>query len=290
MLITRFRPVKCRVPHCPTQHSPWLNFSSHCPRLKLGREHKHPEGCQGHYLLDCLRKPPRIPISNPIDSTLIVTPFRGQCSLGELMPPYISNHICFHKNPSSWPRGSTRQTAITYKPYRCPQESSTTHQPRSLQHVYFQAPHYGFISHSQREFFTKMQINMATAWLATYKGTLFPSCWRHYGIPRRQSHRFGFLQILLFPNRNCNHVWNLPATSRKYVSKATWSDLQVSLTRSDAPSAFRPGASWGFSYTHPKSESLFALASIYLLFTLFNLFILSFVILAFSESVPAMCW
>jgi hypothetical protein len=145
-----------------------------------------------------MRKPPRIPINSlipyPSQTQLTrlsmiacaVTAFWDQCHLGESYSSdtrwqftsltvslrrqrspsqrQISESSSLHKNQS---RCSTRQTAVTYKPYSCPQESSTR-QPRPHHNMTsFHIPHYGpvVISHSQREFSYMMQLNMAAAWL-----------------------------------------------------------------------------------------------------------------------------
>ena len=116
-----------------------------------------------------------------------------------------------------------------------------------------------------------------------YKGTLFPY-WLHHGIPRRRcltarrqtkgrrtsdsSQRYwcSFGEIAL------NH---LPATSHMHIrSLGLTSSWELAFY---APSSLRPGASWSFSFTHPKS--LYVIVSIYFhLFTPFKCEFLWFVV------------
>jgi hypothetical protein len=116
-----------------------------------------------------------------------------------------ANHICFiflAQVPVVLVK-----TAVTYKPFTSirPQESSTRQPaPHSIASFYTTGGH---LTLTKENFLTMTLLNMATAWLPTYNGTLF-SYWRHHGIPRRRcltgrrqdaTMAFGFLsQILVF--------------------------------------------------------------------------------------------
>jgi hypothetical protein len=151
------------------------------------------------------------------------------------------------------------------------------------------------ISHSQREF----SYNMARAWLPTYNGTLF-SYWRHHEIPRRsclagrrQSHgQMVFtdagVRLTKLPSTTFG-TYQPPLANTNDVSKATRSDLGVSFWR---PIGLRPGALWGFSFSHIALHRLHRQVTIctskyiFIIYVFYFSFVNSFVL---TFSAPAMC-